>query len=96
LRFLVLQRGAWSAAAVAVDAGLDGAAVTGALFPAEGAELAEGEEGAELLAEGEEGAELAEGEAAADSGVLGGVIDVATPQPAIDPSNVNPAIRAAT
>jgi hypothetical protein len=77
LRFPVLQRGAWSAAAVAVDAGLDGAAVTVALLPAEGAELAEGE-------------------VAADVAVLGGVIDVTLLQPAINPSNVSPAIRAAT
>jgi hypothetical protein len=77
LRFPVLQRGAWPAAAVAVDAGLDGAAVTVALLPAEGAELAEGE-------------------VAADAAVLGGVTDVTVLQPAIDPSNVSPAVRAAT
>jgi hypothetical protein len=77
LRFPVLQRGAWPAAAAAVDAGLDGAAVTVGLLPAEGAELAEGD-------------------VAADVAVPGGVIDVTVLQPAIDPSNASPAIRAAT
>jgi hypothetical protein len=78
LSFPVLHGGAWPAAAVAVDAGLDGAAVTVALPAAEGAEVAEGE-------------------VVADVAVLGcGGTDVAAPQPAIDPSNVSPAIRAAT